>query len=65
MQSLVGTEVFAQQRRAALSTPTEELQLPPRTTGTEMLRMVSGKCVKVFGPTGGHQKRGEKCEMMS
>lgn len=48
MQCLVGTEVFTTQRRAVLAAATEELQLPPRTTGTEMPS--SGwfpvKCVK-------------------
>lgn len=46
MQCLVGTEVFTTQRRAGFATVSEELQLSMRTTGTEILRMVSGKCVK-------------------
>lgn len=46
MQCLVGTEVFTTQRRAGFATVSEELQLSMKTTGTEILRMVSGKCVK-------------------
>lgn len=37
MQCLVGTEVFSTQRADVLAAPSVELQLPPRTTGTEML----------------------------